>query len=428
MYKIDPKKSQNIIELIKNNIKSDVEKQQNFLQEIDDFTNYIIKNNMLDEFVFTDTEFSLYSLIMDYSQNYVNLFNYYDETFNTEIIIRNLLEVENITQTQLFNLIIYFLKKFKNMNAIRFLREYGDPIENLRSLIIKKYYEPHSSRNNLPILSSNKDNYNINTNNVLDYILYKNANFKNDIVNKNFSDGYDFYWNEPDNNIKKKDSNNCSRYLVQILNPEGEPIIMMTVTKSPKVEGKQVHFYIKKSLIFECKYAIGIYTQDYKNLSLMLHSFATYIFNANTVYSNLMPSMENIFKKNNVTVIDIPKQEDEDIQQLHYCLRLIKHQINIDVQFRNLWLGNGLYTSQDISDTIGNENIKLYKLVKNNSNNNSNSSISTLNNKTCAENFAIASSGSGSGSGSSLVGGSDKYYFKYLKYKKKYLQLINKKK
>ncbi len=200
--------------------------------------------------------------------------------------------------------------------------------------------------------------------------------------------------------------------------------MMMTVTKSPNVENKQVHFYIKKSLIFECKYALGIYTQDYKNLSLIIHSFATYIFNANTVYSKLMPSMANIFKKNNVIVTNTSFTEDYDIKMLSYCIRKINHQINIDEQFRNLWLGNGLYVQQDISDTIGNENIKLYKLVKNNLVTDSSASTAStaltpsnaLTNNTSTEKVT------------SSIGGGDKYYLKYMKYKTKYLQLINKKK
>ena len=105
IYKIDPKKLREYISLIGDGyLGTDVEKQKKFLQEIDDFINYIIKNNMLNEFIYTDTQFSLYSIITTNSHNYISLFKFYDETFNTEIIIGNLLEIPQITQSQLFNL------------------------------------------------------------------------------------------------------------------------------------------------------------------------------------------------------------------------------------------------------------------------------------------------------------------------------------
>ena len=78
--------------------------------------------------------------------------------------------------------------------------------------------------------------------------------FKNDIINKTFNDGYNFYWEDKDDkNSGRRLKNNCVKYLVEILDPYNNQIISMTLTRIPQIQNIQIHFYIKKNIITQIK-------------------------------------------------------------------------------------------------------------------------------------------------------------------------------
>jgi hypothetical protein len=329
----------------------EIEQYTFFKKEFDDFIIYFDANpdkNKLTEDIkegLRDGALSIVSL-------FYTIFDSYDETFNSRIILENLCEIK-LTQDQFHEIILYFFDKF------RYLKDMLEPYHNSRSLIIKNFYlsqEPTvSSENKLPLKDSSGSEYkSLSNSGTFGYKF--NENFKTDIINKNWSDGYNFYWKESDENDANKDPTKCLKYLVEILTPDNQQIISMTVTRIPTQQNKQIHFYIKKTLSTQIKYFINK-TPEYKNISLIIHSFATWLFNADLVYSNLMYSMKVIFKKNNVTIEDIDYYDTDLMQDLaRFCIRGVTNKIIITPEFRNLWIG----TNQQ--QILLDGNVKIYKL------------------------------------------------------------------
>lgn len=340
-----------------------IKKKDIFLEILNDEFNNALLNIEVTEFmdfikempeILESSELSdtnIKKILHNNCDNYIELFKSYNDRFNTLEIMKSLLEIEILTKMQLFNLIIFLLKKTKarNQGIAQFLQEYGDPIINTRSMIIKNYNKPSNMRGYLPSKNSTGIDYMVQNENVsFTQYLYDNDNFKNDIINKNFYDGYDFYWNNTEPR-EQNDPNKCVRYFLEILNEFNKTVVSMTVIKSPDVINKQIHFYIYKSLLFECGCVLNN-IKNYKNISLILHSFASSIFNANIVYSNLMESMKNIFIKN--MIIINPVIMDEAIEKLSYCIRSVGDEIITNEEFKKLWLCGDLNEKIDISEQI----------------------------------------------------------------------------
>jgi hypothetical protein len=193
--------------------------------------------------------------VIPYNSDFMKIFNFYDTNFNSKIILENLCDIE-ISNDQYYSIIIYYLDKFF------FLRDIFEPMHNARSLIIKNYYKDYNpmapnidTKNNLlPLKDSNGDNYEliIPGSDVFFYIF--DEKFKNDIINKTFNDGYNFYWEDKDDkNSERRLKNNCVKYLVEILDPYNNQIISMTLTRIPQIQNIQIHFYIKKNIITQIK-------------------------------------------------------------------------------------------------------------------------------------------------------------------------------
>jgi hypothetical protein len=272
---------------------------------------------------------------LNISSIFYKIFNLYDDGFNGRIILQNLCGIE-LTQNEFYSVIIHFFNKLK------YLQNMLEPYHNSRSIIIKNYYdsqEPTSVRGEkLQLKNSTGVEYLSDSNNGT-FAYEFDEKFKIDVMNKNWNDGYDFYWKTPDENDEKKDISKCIKYLVEILTPNDEEIISMTITRVPAHPDKQIHFYIKKSLSTQIKYFIRK-MPEYKNVSLLIHSFATWLFNANLVYSNLMPSMKMIFISNNIEVNDIDYYDTDEMLELsQFCIRRISNKINITEEFRKLWIG-----------------------------------------------------------------------------------------
>ncbi len=266
------------------------------------------------------------------SEMFYKIFDLYDETFNSRIILENLCEI-TLTQEQFNDIILYFFDKYT------YLADMLEPYHNSRSLIIKNFYpsqEPNSPRGiKLPLKNSSGSDYEEDTQTGNGTFTYNfDAKFKTDIISKNWSDGYNFYWIEKDENDANKDPTRCLKYLVEVLTPDNQQIISMTITRIPTQPDKQIHFYIKKTLSTQIK-SIVYKTPEYKNISLIIHSFAASIFDANFVYSNLMYSMRVIFEKNNITV----NYTDEIDALARFCIRPITQKIIITPEFKNLWIG-----------------------------------------------------------------------------------------
>ena len=131
----------------------------------------------------------------------------------------------------------------------------------------------------------------------------------------------------------------------------------MTVTRIPTEPKKQIHFYIKKNIITQIKNFINNKYQ-YKNISLLLHSFSTWIFNVDEVYSNLHDSMSHIFSANNISVIKTDASDNNYNASSSFCIRPVGEKIKITEEFRNLWKKekeNNLYLYDD------DQFIKLYE-------------------------------------------------------------------
>ena len=132
----------------------------------------------------------------------------------------------------------------------------------------------------------------------------------------------------------------------------------MTVTRSPREPKKQIHYYIKKNIITQTKNFINNIYQ-YKNISLLLHSFSTWIFNVDEVYSNLHVSMRYIFNKNGINVSNI-EVTNEYNELSKFCIRQSGDKIIINEDFRNLWKNK-----KEVKLYNNGEFIKLYQLEPN---------------------------------------------------------------
>jgi hypothetical protein len=313
-------------------IKKDKEKY--FKEEMDGFKKFIESIPAEGKLLEYPLE-AICERVIRISRIFYNIFNLYDEGFNGRIILQNLCGIE-LTQEEFYSVIIHFFNKLK------YLQNMLEPYHNSRSIIIKNYYdsqEPTSVRGEkLPLKSSTGVSYESDSGNGT-FAYEFNENFKNDVKNKNWNDGYDFYWKESDQNDEKKDISKCIKYLVEILTPNDEEIITMTITRVPSEQDKQIHFYIKKTLSTQIKYFIRK-MPEYKNISLNIHSFASWLFNANFVYSNLMSSMKLIFENHNIEVDEVDYFDKSEIITLgRFCIRGLSNKINITEEFRKLWIG-----------------------------------------------------------------------------------------
>ncbi len=314
---------------------------------------------------------------------FYNIFDLYDDTFNSRIILGKLCGIE-LTPDQFNSIILHFFDK------IFYLRDILEPYYNSRSIIIKNYFPPnelHTPRGDiLPLRNSKSEEYEIERGGAT--VTYDfNQQFKLDVLSENWNDGYDFYWKETDEYQDKRDKRKCERHFVEILTPDDAEIISMMVIRIPTISNKQIHFYIKKNLSTQIKLFLKN-VESYKNISLLIHSFASSLFETQTVYSNLMHSMKKIFKENGIEPTKTYELTSPDeIEELaRFCIRAIDDIIIITEDFRNLWKKD--YSVITLSDT---NNVKIFQLK----------SIATQN----------------------------KYYNsikKYLKYKSKYLELKNK--
>ncbi len=289
------------------------------------------------------------------------IFNLYDDSFNSRIILQKLCGIDELSIAQFHSIILYFFDK------IQYLQNMFEPAYNTRSIIIKNYYPAQDPgqdirEDKLPLKNSTGIDYTLEYESGVIYYIF-DEKFKEDIRENNFSDGYDFYWKsssqDPDDYLQRKDTSKCLKYLVEILNPDGEQIMSMTVTRIPSIPKKQIHFYIKRNLATQIKSLMKEQT-SYKNISLVIHSFAAWLFEADFIYSNLMKSMKEIFEKNGITVEDI--DETDDISRTGpFCIRRLANRITITEEFRDLWLWKDKSEPTEVSP---NEFIRMYKLVK----------------------------------------------------------------
>ena len=300
------------------------------------------------------------------SNYFYNMYNLYDETFNNRVILQNLCNFE-LDLDKYYSIIFYFIDKRNVLNQM------FDPVGNSRSIIIKLYHvytDPNrgekSIMNILPLKISTDIcthiEYKLDAKSSGDGIFFYNFDdkFKSYIINKIWFDGYDFYWKKyikhdiTDKHINEKTHKNCLKYLVEILDPDNQQIMSMTVTKTPSLPTKQIHYYIKKNLLSDIK-SLLTGRSDYRNISLLLHSFASWIFNAESVFSDLMSIMRSIFLKNGIDVISSSEIEEFSSQCV---LRGANDKIIITDKFRNMWMGLDTIKEELISD-----NIKIYHLL-----------------------------------------------------------------
>jgi hypothetical protein len=331
---------------------------------------------------------------------FYNIFELYDDNFNSKIILENLCEIK-LSQEQFYSILLYFFNKHD------YLLQTLDPYNNSRSIIIGNYDDiqitiPHSS--NYKLRDSLGNIYSVKYHpNDLTFSLIFTEQFKKDVINQNWSDGYDFYWKnlEKDTQKDKKNISNCIKYLVEILTPDDVQIMTMTITRTPTIVDKQIHYYIKRCLTTEIKSIIDK-TYQHKNVSILLHSFACWLFDAKIVYSFLMDSMLNIFKKNGIEILIIDRKDDDDmeINKLGgFCIREIFHKIKIDDAFKNKWIG------ENKINILSEGHVKIYQLEQLTT---SPITVFDGHNSTYLSNGGILN---------------DQYYNKYLKYKLKYFNL-----
>lgn len=288
------------------------------------------------------------------SRTFYEIFNLYDDNFNSRIILENLCEIK-INPEQFYSVVLHFFDKTD------YLQNIFEPLYNMRSIIIKNYYftnnNPTSNRDDkLPLRNSEGIDYELNKDLANHFTYNFNERFKKDVINKNWSDGYDFYWKptEVDENMEKKDKSKCVRYLVEILNPNNDTVISMTVTKNPAISNKQIHFYIKRNITTQIK-SFVMRSEQFKNISLKIHSFAAWLFNADYIYSNLMHSMKKIFEAKGINIED--GYEDEIKYFASFCIRNVGHKINVDDKFKHMWMNNGKEKELSL-----NEFVKIYQV------------------------------------------------------------------
>lgn len=321
-------------------------------KEVDGFIDFIKLESNHDKMLQGIFEYKRFTIPYD---SFLIISNLYDDDFNSKIILEKLCDIK-ITNEQYYSIIIYYL------NKRLYLWDIIEPNYNTRSIIIKNYFEsndPSNTRGNLLSLkNAHGDDYVLNRTGSRGFLYIFDKKFKNDIIHNNFNDGYDFYWNEHDENSEKKNKENCIKYLVEILDSDDNQIISMTVTRSPREPKKQIHYYIKKNIITQTKNFINNIYQ-YKNISLLLHSFSTWIFNVDEVYSNLHVSMRYIFNKNGINVSNI-EVTNEYNELSKFCIRQSGDKIIINEDFRNLWKNK-----KEVKLYNNGEFIKLYQLEPN---------------------------------------------------------------
>ncbi len=331
--------------------------KKNIEKEIKEFQDFIRLDKNKDKFEQLSKEGSG----RNYNSSYFyNIFSLYDDTFNNKIILQKLSGFE-LDNNKYYSIILYFIEN-KNIDMLKGM---FDPIINSRSTIIKNYNvyaAPYtgSSINILPLKISNETQYKLDAQFTGDFFYDFDDRFKHYIMKGEWYDGYDFYWNIKDENDYRKDKTNCLKYLVEILDPENQQIISMTITRSPNpaLATKQIHYYIKRNLLSDIKLIITG-KPLYRKVSLLIHSFATWLFNTDAVFSDLMSSMKKIFEANGINIDGIYNDPQEKlINELAYtCIRGAGERIIIDKKFRNMWT-DGYSIIPEREDSI----IRTYQL------------------------------------------------------------------
>jgi hypothetical protein len=338
------------------------------IYEVEGFKKFIKLEKNRDRFIKINTPAifnSRHPLIMN-SLYFYNMFKLYDESFNNIIILQNLCGFE-LDIDKYYSIILYFIDK----TAI--LRDTLDPSVNNRAIIIKNFhlYTNNNVASNkfiLPFKIAPDIQYILDCDISDDFFYNFDDRFKIYIMNKKWDDGYNFYWKEhikheaTDEVVNKKAYSTCLKYLVEILDKDNQQIISMTVTKTKdsSLPNKQLHYFIKKNVISDIK-SIIMKLPPYRNVSLLLHSFAAWQFNAESVYSDLMASMRNIFKKNGIIIESYLDDPDgflvQDFAQM-CVLRSAMERIIITDEFRNMWHGSYKIKNELIMDYI-----KIFQLV-----------------------------------------------------------------
>ncbi len=329
--------------------------------------------------------------------NILDLFELYDKTFNSCIILQNLLKIENISYDQFFDVIFYYINKNLTCKTQKYLTNLYDPMYNTRSMIINND-NSHDTHQKTPIKNSGGDACYGGEPISMEF----NDNFKTSIIDKSWSDGYDLVSNKPQESLA------CKRYIVDI-RKNNNTIMSMTVTSDYREEYKnnKIHFYIYRNFRFD---VISIINKVYYcDLSLSIHSFAAYIFNTKFIYSELMDSMKDIFIKNDIIV---DRTSKEEAMLYTACSRRVTCKISVSDEFKNMWR-NGRQVSQRIINPV--DTPIIYSLLSNGSKgippciDNESDSVLCVDDKLSTSGNAIAS-----------------FENKYLKYKMKYNMLKNK--
>jgi hypothetical protein len=281
-------------------------------------------------------EFTDYDKIENYNNNlkrykkellvFIDTFitiDLYDESFNSLIILQNLLGIE-ITMNQLFDILFYYIQKI--IKHHHYFNDLKEPIHCTRGIVVNNQDILKHLYTEFPLTDSHGKEY------VHLYTYKLDEKFKNDIINSSFNDSYP---------ISTQETPTCTRSIVQIC--KDDDVIMTITVAGTTVEGFEslkTHFFIFRHTMFDIKSILK--KQMYRDLSIIIHSFAAFIFNTTIIFSNLMSSMKDIFDKHGIEVQDVMNKSE--ISQLINCSRDIDHKIMISDEFKQLWLNQHPFT------------------------------------------------------------------------------------
>lgn len=187
-------------------------------------------------------------------------------------------------------------------------------------------------------------------------------------------------------------SEKCDRYYVELYENNTQVISMFVWKLHFDEYLLQKHFSIVKNILYSLnKFVIS--QREIPNSSILLHSFASTLFNSVQWYTSPMSSMAGILKKQNIKFKEFDSEDP-------YITNYLKQESQY---FQNCVISrtSGFFVFVDIND-MKNLWLEGYEIIKSDKNENSGSVLVKL---------------------IQQKGGSDLYFKKYKKYKHKYLKL-----
>ena len=244
------------------------------------------------------------------------IFNQYDDGFNLKIAFEKLTS-QNLNKNDVYKIIFYYVNNLRSSR--NYLRYFDDPIEYSREITIFRAAATDRARQRIvplrPLRTFNGNKYTVFFRDEgVDIYHVLDKNFKDDILNGSFMDGYEYpITKETFMNVYseyefaysfddyKRSIEECNIFLADVSKDNMQLAAVYVFKNFNPDDTTQEHWYVRRKMEYDILCLIKNITPE-KNLALKLHTFACEMFNCSAIENTLMESMRDIFRKSDIKI------------------------------------------------------------------------------------------------------------------------------